>query len=1313
MKQSIIKIALSTTLSAGLAVTGAAPVQLAMAQASSSISWNDSGDTLSVMVPIAEDNYSSAGTYVRDLLNGKVADPDNTGIAVVSVDDAQIGTWEFWDAGANQWYAILPDADRAYLLSSTDQIRFVPARDWNGTSTITYQLWDMSAGGYAAHSLADTASGSGVFSAQAGNAQITVMPENDAPRLTEPGSGGYYLGFDGNGDYVSIPDPGIYGNSFTVEGFLKVDGFKTWMRFFESSNGVSNYNVFVGFDQGKMNFTAYTTSGPANGYNNFTTTETFPLNRWVHTAFVYDASQKKGYIYWDGVLKAQSTVDLSAAAYNVSRANNWLGKSSWNVDGYYTGGMKDVRFWSKAKSQQEIIDEMKADLTGSEPGLVANYKLNDNGDGTVAISTPSGRNGNITNAAWTQNDGFMGVTTMNKNTSATRSFDAIDPDDGDDVIATAVSSNEALIPSANLVITGSGEDRTLTITPKANAYGTATITVTLDDGSASNSYSFNVIVNDTGATVVTGVTLDKDHLDLTEDGAGEALHATVEPGNAANTNVTWSSSDASVATVDPNGVVTPVGHGNAVITVTTADGGYTATATINVAGVPDAPTNVTAIPGDGEATINFTAPADSGGSPITEYTVIASPGGKTVTGSGSPLTITGLENGVEYTFTVIATNRAGDSAASAPSGSVTPAPPAPGAPLLLQPAAGDRQVSLSWRGVEGADGYKVFQSETPDVIDREVASVTGAVYDYTVTGLTNGTTYYFTIKATSFGQESAASLPVSATPISVPGAPTDVKAVAGNGQAVISFTPPAEQGGSPITGYEVTAMPGNITVTGTASPLTITGLTNGTNYTFTVKAINGVGNSGSSASSNAVTPTQPSSGGGSDSGSSNNSSKNSSGSSSSVVTAPQTPAVPSTPADSGTSVDVLVNGKAESAGTAKTGKRNDQTVTTIAIDPDKLEERLANEGENAVVTVRVSDAPDVVVGELNGQMVKNMAAKQAVLEIQTDRATYTLPADQIDMESISAQVGGSVALKDIKVQVEIAASTAAMAQVAEDAAAAGGFTLTVAPVDFTVKAVHGDKTVEVSKFNAYVKRLIALPDGVDPSKITTGVVVEPDGSVRHVPTKVVVTGGKYYAQINSLTNSTYSVVWHPLEFSDVAQHWAKNAVNDMGSRMVVDGVGGDLFNPNQDITRAEFAAIAVRGLGLEPVNAGQAFPDVPASAWYNVAVQTASAYGLINGFEDGTFRPDEKITREQAMAIIDKAMAITELKATLNGQGEKLLAYRDASAAAGWAKDSIEECLEAGIVTGRSGTELAPKSHITRAEVAAIVQRLLQKSDLI
>ena len=345
-----------------------------------------------------------------------------------------------------------------------------------------------------------------------------------------------------------------------------------------------------------------------------------------------------------------------------------------------------------------------------------------------------------------------------------------------------------------------------------------------------------------------------------------------------------------------------------------------------------------------------------------------------------------------------------------------------------------------------------------------------------------------------------------------------------------------------------------------------------------------------------------------------------------------------------------------------------------------------------------------------------MASKDAVLEIKTGQVTYTLPASQINIDAVSEQIGKQVELKDIAVSVKISEPAADTVKIIEDTADKNNYQIVVKPIEFEITCSSGSKTVEVSKFSAYVERMIAIPEGVDPSKITTGVILNSDGTFSHVPTVITMIDGKYYAKINSLTNSAYLLIYSPKTFQDVGKHWAENDVNDMASRLVVSGVGDDKFEPDRDITRAEFAAIVVRALGLMSPGTGKdAFIDVMKKNWYYDAVSIAYEYGITSGYENGKFWPDDKITREQAMTMIARAMKITGSKVELaDGEADKLLtSFTDANSAAEYAKANIASCVKAGIVSGRSGKLIVPKGNISRAEVAAIVHRLLQNSNLI
>ena len=403
-------------------------------------------------------------------------------------------------------------------------------------------------------------------------------------------------------------------------------------------------------------------------------------------------------------------------------------------------------------------------------------------------------------------------------------------------------------------------------------------------------------------------------------------------------------------------------------------------------------------------------------------------------------------------------------------------------------------------------------------------------------------------------------------------------------------------------------------------------------------------------------------------------------------------------------------------GTASTTQENGQTVTTVSVDSSKLEQRLTQAGQGGIITIPVDTASDKVVVVLTGDMLKSMETKAAVLELQTEKATYTLPAAQIQMDAVARQLGVQSELKDIQIHITIAAPSADTVKQVQDTAQQQGYQLAAEPVEFKITAASGNKTTDISTFTGYVERTIALPEGTVPGKVTTGIVLNADGSFSHVPTSIVLTGGKYYATINSLTNSTYAVIYSPKTFADVTAHWAKDTVNDMASRLIMEGSSEGRFEPDRDITRAEFAAVMVKGLGLmRPGTGKDVFKDVAKGSWYYDAVAIAYANGIIDGYEDGTFGPMEPITREQAMVMTARAMKLTGLKAELTAnEADQLLAgFTDAGEAADYAKLSMAASIKTGIITGRDSDTAAPKSNITRAEVAVIVKRLLQASGLI
>ena len=272
---------------------------------------------------------------------------------------------------------------------------------------------------------------------------------------------------------------------------------------------------------------------------------------------------------------------------------------------------------------------------------------------------------------------------------------------------------------------------------------------------------------------------------------------------------------------------------------------------------PDPPTNVKAIAGDGQATVSWTPPVDDGGSPITQYVVMSTPGGlgATIPVPVTGATITGLANGTAYTFTIAALNAAGDSEASESSDPVTPVGP-PEPPTNVEATAGDGQATVSWTapiddGGSTITGYTV--TSNPGGLIIATADTTTVVTD-----LTNGESYVFTVAATNAaGPGEASSSSNVVVPIRPPDPPTDIEAIAGDGQATVSWIAPIDDGGSSITEYTVTSNPGGLIIAAADTTTVVTGLTNGESYVFTVAATNAAGPGEASSSSNVVVPVRP------------------------------------------------------------------------------------------------------------------------------------------------------------------------------------------------------------------------------------------------------------------------------------------------------------------------------------------------------------------------------------------------------------------------------------------------------------------------
>jgi hypothetical protein len=314
------------------------------------------------------------------------------------------------------------------------------------------------------------------------------------------------------------------------------------------------------------------------------------------------------------------------------------------------------------------------------------------------------------------------------------------------------------------------------------------------------------------------------------------------------------------------------------LTVTGPGGTKSATITVLVdpgeggRSVPGAPAAIAATASDGSAAVTVTPPASTGGAPVESYTVTAidlttaTNGGQTASGSSGQLTVTGLTDGDTYEFVATATNAIGTGPESGNSNEVIPEPevippPVPGVPTAVTAAVGDQQATVSFVPPANASAGVTYRVAATDVTASANGgqNASGSTSPLTVTGLTDGDTYEFAVQATnSSGSGPLSQYSNQVIPDPEPGTPTEVSAVAGQQQATVSFVPTVNA--SADTTYLVAATDvtnsanGGQTTSGRASPLTVTGLTDGDTYVFTVQTTNARGSSPLSGISNQVVP---------------------------------------------------------------------------------------------------------------------------------------------------------------------------------------------------------------------------------------------------------------------------------------------------------------------------------------------------------------------------------------------------------------------------------------------------------------------------
>lgn len=337
-----------------------------------------------------------------------------------------------------------------------------------------------------------------------------------------------------------------------------------------------------------------------------------------------------------------------------------------------------------------------------------------------------------------------------------------------------------------------------------------------------------------------------------------------------------------------------------------------------------------------------------------------------------------------------------------------------------------------------------------------------------------------------------------------------------------------------------------------------------------------------------------------------------------------------------------------------------------------------------------SDHPDlkITVSHNGGSYTLPVAALTEVLQQAGEEAIMKITIDQLFGER-----GNSV----------------------RQAVAHAGAQLVRTPIRYGLMLQKDRSVKELPSFGrSFVIQRLTV-EGVSDTANLSAVTIGTDGELAFVPAMFERgADGVVYTVLKTNHNGVYTIVRiDPTRkaFKDTAGHWAEDSINVLASRFVVKGKNVDHFYPDEVLTRAEWVTLLVRAMGLQGTGTESArFSDVAPQSWFAGSISAAAEIGLIQGYTDGKFHPDVAVTREQIAVTLAQALSLDGMRSK-NATQSKGGGFIDAVSISGWAATAVSLSTDGGLLVGTPNGEFRPQAPATRAEAAAVIERLIEMSN--
>ncbi|TDQ40689.1 immunoglobulin-like domain-containing protein [Aureibacillus halotolerans] len=415
------------------------------------------------------------------------------------------------------------------------------------------------------------------------------------------------------------------------------------------------------------------------------------------------------------------------------------------------------------------------------------------------------------------------------------------------------------------------------------------------------------------------------------------------------------------------------------------------------------------------------------------------------------------------------------------------------------------------------------------------------------------------------------------------------------------------------------------------------------------------------------------------------------------------------------SIDLKVNGKADRGLAEMKQVKTDDGRLLLVIsltDEDKLKKRLEASTSPKIdlstdswLWENMDGAPwdDVdglrlessyALAEWLGEHKVDLALGNSLGELELNYAAFNLRIDSLHEKGYDPT--------DFMLGIQLSRASSEDRQALQSALTALPGERIGPPIEVLVTATDGEKIETIRPWDGYSKISIHQEDI---HSISTAVRLNGMDDVDGVPT--VTDETKKQAVFRAREPGIYGLISYSPVFRDVEQRWSEDVVEDMAARLIVDGVTDMKFDPKRDVTRAEVAAMIARSLGVIG-----SYSQLSEDVWYQEALEAVGEKSLMVGDPDGSFRPNDTLSRQEAAVILNRVQRMIGESLELSGAEVEnhLSRWSDHAEIAPWAEVALAEVYKHGILLGDTTGTVRPRDSVTREEMTAILHRMLERA---